>query len=40
MGEEIQSITPGNNVEVNDNNPFALPNTIPENIRYSNVNIA
>ena len=37
-GEEIQSITPGNNVD--DNSPFPSPNTIPENIRYNNVDIA
>ena len=38
-GEEIQSITPGNN-GVDDNNPFPDSNTIPENIRYNNVDIA
>ena len=37
-GEEIQSITPGNNVD--DNSPFPSSNTIPENIRYNNVDIA
>ncbi len=37
-GEEIQSITPGNNVD--DNSPFPSSNNIPENIRYNNVDIA
>ena len=37
-GEEIQSITPGNNVD--DSSPFPSPNAIPENIRYNNVDIA
>ena len=35
-GEEIQSITPGND----DNSPFPSPNNIPENISYNNVDIA
>ena len=37
-GEEIQSITPGNNVD--DSSPFPSPNAVPENIRYNNVDIA